>query len=173
MTQPWTASLFLNINALVGRWPIIDRLMIFFAHYALWVCVPLFLYTWWGYGVIVPLVAEFLVMAAVAFSLCHMIAFWTPRPRPVHQFPNIKVLIHTLGTWKSFPSDHALSATLLAYAGWITFSGMIGVLFIFIASMIAVSRVWVGVHYPRDIFGGITLGVLVIMASKIFTFFPG
>ncbi len=173
MNTPWTSNIFLKVNALVGKWPIFDKLMIFFAHYALWICVSVLLYTWWTYGIIIPLVAQFLVIVAVAFSLSYMIAFWTPRPRPIHHFPDTKVLIHTLGTWKSFPSDHALSATLLAYAGWITFSGVIGMLFVLVSILIAGSRVWVGVHYPRDIMGGVVLGTLVIIASKVFHFFPG
>ncbi|PIR74995.1 MAG: hypothetical protein CO030_00905 [Candidatus Magasanikbacteria bacterium CG_4_9_14_0_2_um_filter_42_11] len=173
MNTPWTASLFLKINTLVGKWPVLDRAAIFFAHYALWICAIILLYTWWGYGIIVPLVAEFLVMSAVAFSFSYMVALWTSRPRPILQFPNTKVLIRTMGTWKSFPSDHAISAVLLAYAGWITFPGLIGMLFVIVSILIACSRVWVGVHYPRDILGGGAVGILVIFASKMFTFFPG
>lgn len=96
------------------------------------------------------------------------------RPRPCHIVDGAPAVsgIHLLvgcGGGMSFPSSHAVNnfavATLFAWfyrRGW-------PALFAW-ASLIALSRVFVGVHYPSDILGGAALGtgvaLLVIVAWR-------
>ncbi len=89
------------------------------------------------------------------------------RPRPCHQIDGVPVVqgIHLLvdcGPGKSFPSSHAVNnfavATVFAfyYRQWIwAFVGW--------ASLVALSRPAVGVHYPSDILGGAAIGALVAL----------
>lgn len=84
------------------------------------------------------------------------------RARPCHLVdgvpivPEVRLLV-SCGSGKSFPSSHAVNnfavATLLALCfprwAWAFFSW---------ASVIALSRVAVGVHYPSDILGGAVIG---------------
>lgn len=90
------------------------------------------------------------------------------RFRPCHLVDGVPAVqyIHLLvscGPGKSFPSSHAVNnfavATLFGYYfrpirpyvyGW--------------ASLVALSRVAVGVHYPSDIAGGAIIGILVAAA---------
>lgn len=96
------------------------------------------------------------------------------RPRPCHiigETPvvaNIRLLVDC-GSGFSFPSSHAVNnfaaASLFAYfyRKW-TWA------FATFASVVALSRVWVGVHYPSDIVGGAVIGVLcAVMILALWT----
>jgi undecaprenyl-diphosphatase len=90
------------------------------------------------------------------------------RPRPCHDIGGVPIVqgIHMLvdcGSGRSFPSSHAVNnfavATLFStyfrrwrwwFFGW--------------ASLVALSRPAVGVHYPSDILGGAAIGVCVALA---------
>lgn len=87
------------------------------------------------------------------------------RPRPCHMVDGTQVVqtVHLLvhcGGGKSFPSSHAVNnfavATLLTFFyrkwGWALFGW---------ASLVSLSRVAVGVHYPSDILGGALIGTAV------------
>jgi undecaprenyl-diphosphatase len=90
------------------------------------------------------------------------------RPRPCHQIGGVAVIpgIHLLvdcGGGKSFPSSHAVNnfgvATLLTFyfrRWWWAFYLW--------ATLVAVSRVAVGVHYPSDILAGAAIGSAVALA---------
>jgi len=89
------------------------------------------------------------------------------RPRPCHMIDGIPLvesvrLLVDCGPGKSFPSSHAVNnfavATVFAWtypaAKWWFFGW---------ASLVALSRPAVGVHYPSDILGGALIGALVAM----------
>lgn len=87
------------------------------------------------------------------------------RARPCHEVNGIPIVqgIHLLvdcGPGKSFPSSHAVNnfamATLFSfYYRRYTWA------FVLWASLVALSRPIVGVHYPSDILGGAVIGVIV------------
>lgn len=86
------------------------------------------------------------------------------RPRPCHEIAgmpilaNIRLLVDCGGGY-SFPSSHAVNnigaATYFSYfyRKW-TWA------FFVLACLVALSRVYVGVHYPSDILGGAIIGAL-------------
>jgi len=84
---------------------------------------------------------------------------WIDRARPCHTFDNINLLVNC-GSGRSFPSAHSTNnfavATFLAgifpRKKWLWFS---------LASLVAISRVYNGVHYPIDIAGGAALGATI------------
>ncbi len=90
------------------------------------------------------------------------------RPRPCHEIGGIPIVqgIHMLvncGSGRSFPSSHAVNnfavATLFStyYRRWRWW-------FFSWATLVALSRPAVGVHYPSDILGGAAIGVCVALA---------
>jgi undecaprenyl-diphosphatase len=87
------------------------------------------------------------------------------RPRPPLRYPEPKTLV-PLPHDASFPSGHAATsfaaATMLSFA----FPRLAPVLFL-LASAVAFSRVYVGVHYPLDVLGGAAVGVLVAVGLRI------
>ncbi len=169
MKQPaWTTQLFLKTNTYIGRWPFVDSFMKFAAQYLLFLLVAILLYHWWMDGVFFSQSILFAVITVTSLSISYAVALIWYRPRPSQELADIKTLINTFGTWKSFPSDHTIAATIVAYGGLLTFSGWFLAIFIVCASFVALSRVWVGVHYPRDILGGAVLAGIVLAGAHYF-----
>jgi undecaprenyl-diphosphatase len=79
------------------------------------------------------------------------------RPRPCHSMAVHVRLLVDCGSGFSFPSSHAVNNTALAvlmsyyYRRW-TWT------FALYASLMCLSRVVVGVHYPSDVLGGAIIG---------------
>src|SRR5882672_11141930 len=73
------------------------------------------------------------------------------RHRPYVDFPDV-VLLAGPRPSGSFPSSHAAGAFAGAYALSRVYPEFAGVLWL-LASLVAVSRVYVGVHFPLDVIG--------------------
>lgn len=80
------------------------------------------------------------------------------RPRPCTILSDAITPLGCAGTY-SFPSNHALNNFAVATFFSFLFPQFRLVLFI-TASLIAISRVYLGVHYPSDILGGAILGII-------------
>lgn len=89
------------------------------------------------------------------------------RLRPCKELENINLLVNC-GAGKSFPSAHATNNFAAAVTLSYFFRKYIYI-FITIATLVALSRVFVGVHYPVDITAGAILGTLISF-SLIFIF---
>jgi undecaprenyl-diphosphatase len=109
-----------------------------------------------------PLVALAVLLAdALALALKHV----SDVERPFIRYPEPEPLVRT-PTDLSFPSGHAATsfaaATLLARA-----VPRLAVPLYGLATAIAFSRVYVGVHYPLDIVGGALLGIGIATALRL------
>tara|TARA_B110000014_G_scaffold212659_1_gene165225 strand:+ start:752 stop:1351 length:600 start_codon:yes stop_codon:yes gene_type:complete len=102
-----------------------------------------------------------LFAAGISDAICaQIIKPWVGRIRPSHEFIEyINLLVSKGGKW-SFPSNHAANsfafATVLSY-----FYEKNKNLLFSVASVIAFSRIYVGVHYPMDVFFGSLLGYTI------------
>ena len=89
----------------------------------------------------------------------------TSRPRPPIRFPDPAPLVALPGT-SSFPSGHATvafaCATMLAAT-----DRRLAIPAFVLAVAVALSRVYVGVHYPFDVLAGAVLGVLLATALRL------
>lgn len=86
------------------------------------------------------------------------------RLRPCHHFDpsQINLLVHC-GGGKAMPSAHAANAFGQAVL-WSWFEPKARVYLYIYAGLIAISRVFVGVHYPGDIIAGSIVGSLIAIA---------
>ncbi len=86
------------------------------------------------------------------------------RPRPFNEIPGVQLLISKPLTY-SFPSGHTASSFAAAYIIFKEIRRLAIPAFI-IAALIAFSRMYLLVHYPSDIAGGIILGILCAAAAR-------
>lgn len=81
------------------------------------------------------------------------------RPRPFVADPSVVLKVAPPGSF-SFPSGHTLDAFASATAIFLC-CRKTGIVALVVASLIAFSRMYLFVHYPTDILGGIVIGVCV------------
>ncbi|MFD9334058.1 phosphatase PAP2 family protein [Streptomyces sp. NPDC060028] len=87
------------------------------------------------------------------------------RPRPLRQQAGVEVLDPGLVLGRSefsFVSDHATLAMALA-VGLFVANRKLGYLGIGVAMLEGLCRIYMGVHYPTDVIGGLALGTAVVL----------
>lgn len=85
-------------------------------------------------------------------------------PRPHITYPESKLLFQPKMSWKSFPSDHAMSAWLIFFLAIIFNLPGVEVLGL-LAVWVCWGRVYAGVHYPFDTLGGLLVAALISMMT--------
>jgi undecaprenyl-diphosphatase len=110
--------------------------------------------------------ASALVAAAVAMLVNQAISHLWERPRPFTAHPALTHLLSAPSPDPSFPSDHAAAAFAIAFAV-LAFSRRAGALFLAAATLIGVSRIALGMHYPTDVLAGLAVGwVSALLATR-------
>lgn len=79
------------------------------------------------------------------------------RLRPCNALPDVLTPLGCTGTF-SFPSNHALNNFAVGFFFLLLYPKTKWYL-VTVASLIAISRVYLGLHYPSDILGGAILGI--------------
>lgn len=155
----WDAPLMLAIH----RWsmPWLDKLMIgvtWIGSPGIYLLAPLtILWLWyWRRQRMTALALTVSVAGAGILGAALKILF--ARPRPTVFPPLISELTY------SFPSGHTLAAIafygFIAYLLWQQDRRMGAVLAWLFALLIALSRIYLGVHYPSDVLGSFSIGLL-------------
>ncbi len=160
-------ALFLWINALVGRAPVIDIVMARVASdYFAPVCMGLTLLALWfigrdGADRMRYQIGVFTALTAMALSslmvLISNALFF--RPRPFDGLEGISLLFYR-PTDSSFPSNSAAAVFAISAAVWCV-NRRIGTVLFALAVLYGFSRVYVGVHYPADILGGVCIALVI------------
>ncbi|HEX2810572.1 MAG TPA: phosphatase PAP2 family protein [Kineosporiaceae bacterium] len=97
------------------------------------------------------------MLAAVAIN--QPIVAAVDETRPYASLSNILVLAQRT-TDPSFPSDHATMAGAVT-AGLLIANRRLGLISAAAAALMALSRVYIGAHYPQDVLAGLALGALI------------
>lgn len=118
---------------------------------------------------VVMIVVIALAVGAADFIASGILKEWVARPRPT-RVPELEGLLHLVNSYKSgrygFVSSHAantMACGLLFSLIWrkkITTCGLM----LWVAAN-CYSRMYLGVHYPLDILGGLTVGALVAVGA--------
>ncbi|MEW6054019.1 MAG: glycosyltransferase family 39 protein [Nitrospirota bacterium] len=132
-----------------------------------------------SYLIFLPLFFVFLLKerkhAIIAFVLAFaslLIADWLSntlkyaieRIRPCNDLYGVRLLINCSKSF-SMPSNHAVNAFAFATPFYVLLRSRLRIAFVILACLVAFSRVYVGVHYPSDIFTGSIIGILFAIAS--------
>jgi undecaprenyl-diphosphatase len=163
-------NLFLVLNDLHAEW--LDQPMWYFSNTLLW--LPL--YGFIAYFIIKDFRREaWIIFAFIALTILlsdqitsSLLKPWVARLRPSRD-PSLQDIVHYVGNYRGglygFASSHAANTfgvsmfVVLLYRN--RRKGMF-VLF-FWATFVSYTRIYLGVHYPGDIIGGIFVGVLVAL----------
>jgi undecaprenyl-diphosphatase len=120
--------------------------------------------------------AVLFVVGIVAGEVAKTVAF---RPRPHATLGNLITLPNGTDTDSSFPSGHALIVSIGALFAlnkfWKGRNGRIVALLLTLeAAIVCYSRIYLGLHYPLDVIGGIMLGgsIVFIGTYVIEKYFP-
>ncbi|MBI2543603.1 MAG: phosphatase PAP2 family protein [Candidatus Aenigmarchaeota archaeon] len=102
------------------------------------------------------LLAIGIIISLVAVTL---IKFSVDRPRPFEVYDDVRVLADADNS-PSFPSNHVQTSFLV---GTIVgrFHPYIGIFIYFLSAVVALGRVYTGVHYPTDVIAGALIGILI------------
>jgi len=100
-----------------------------------------------------------LLSLAVADSSANILKHLFERPRPCSILEGVRLLVGC-GRSFSFPSNHAVNVFAVA-ATFSYFYRKAVIPMLFLAFLIAFSRIYVGVHYPSDVIAGALWGSVV------------
>jgi undecaprenyl-diphosphatase len=152
-----------------------------FARHTVWLHAPALAYAKYGLvlfalllaaGVLISRGAPSRVLAAAAWAcIAMLIALGLNQPfgrlfaevRPYVTHPNI-LRLADFTTDFSFPSDHAVMGGAVA-AGLLLVNRRLGLLACLAAALMALTRVYIGAHYPWDVLGGLAFGATVVLVG--------
>ena len=99
----------------------------------------------------------------VALGVAQLIGRVVGRERPYATLDHVHVLIARTADF-SFPSDHATAVGAVAGGLWLV-DRTLGKIAALLAALMALTRVYAGVHYPSDVLVGLGLGAGVAVAG--------
>lgn len=114
-----------------------------------------------GFTVLLSLLFDFLIINVVLKGL-------VARPRPFVVNELIEPLVGGVSPYRSFPSGHSGGSFAAMFALYKWVPKKIGIPALILAAMVALSRLYVGVHYPTDIIGGCIIGFICsVLAYRV------
>jgi len=152
-------QVFYFINQTLAN-PVLDRFFIIITDVKSWYIAYLILlgisYTKGGrIGKLAVGGTILLILATDQFS-SSLLKNWIERIRPCNELPDVRTILGCTGSF-SFPSSHAVNNFAAAVFFYRLFPRLKPVLLI-TASLVALSRPYLGIHYPSDIIGGALIG---------------
>jgi undecaprenyl-diphosphatase len=104
-----------------------------------------------------------LASAGLGLLISQAITHVWVRERPFEAHPAQTLLLGSPSHEPSFPSDHAVAAFAIAFSVAFVGGRLMGAFFLAAASIVSITRVFVGLHYPGDVVGGLLVGLLAAL----------
>ncbi|MDP3733235.1 MAG: phosphatase PAP2 family protein, partial [Candidatus Daviesbacteria bacterium] len=134
-----------------------DNIMIFGAEYVIYLTIILVFTLAFKSG---PKEKKALILAVfaipVAIILIKIIHLFILTPRPFGAYE----------TGASFPSRHTSIMAVFTFS-YVFLKSKWAIFFVVLTLWVGIARVYVGVHYPIDILGGVIVGFLSVISAKI------
>lgn len=156
-------ALFYRINNLAGSSLSLDAVMLCIAKYGPLVFGLILLWSWFGRGTKEDLIRNrktviyAVCSALIGLGINQIIGHFYFRPRPYAEH-TVRLLLDRSPD-PSFPSDHSTGGFSLASMFFLS-DRKTGAMSLGLAAVLAFSRVYTGVHYPFDVFGGAATGLI-------------
>lgn len=164
------------INGLAGRNFWLDVGGIILAEFLIF-CLPLIIILVYFFSAkrkdFLPFCLKIIFSLVIVYGLNYLISLYFRRPRPFIDHGEIYQLakFFTKTTDYSFPSYHTAVTFIMAFAvllDWRKF----GIILLIPALLVGLGRVFVGVHYPTDVLGGIITALIATGAANfVFNYF--
>lgn len=155
-------SIFYFINHSISN-PIFDKFFPFITNVKNWYIAYIFLWSilllkGGKIGKIASIVIILLIVSSDQIS-SNLLKNFFERIRPCNALDDVNLLVNCSRSF-SFPSSHAVNNFAVAFYFYKLFPKLKWVLFT-TAALIALSRPYVGVHYPSDILTGAIIGMFI------------
>lgn len=141
--------------------PLFDKFFVFITNVKHWIPLYLFFLIFlFAKGGQKGRIAAIVVIALVAISdqlSSHLLKNLIARPRPCNALENVRLLVGCSGSF-SMPSSHATNNFAVAAFFGSLYEKYKKILFA-VASLVAFSRPYVGVHYFSDVLAGAIIGI--------------
>ncbi|CAM4121942.1 MULTISPECIES: undecaprenyl-diphosphatase [Bacillus cereus group] len=157
-------DIFRAINDLGKQYSFLNPAIVFLAEYMVYI-LALIILTYWFIGSRKS--RMMVIQAMVAFVIAEVIGKIAGKfhlnYQPFAVLPDVNKLVdHAVDN--SFPSDHTILFFSICFSFWLV-RKKTGWLWLILALCVAISRIWVGVHYPFDV----AVGALIGCISAVFS----
>jgi membrane-associated phospholipid phosphatase len=167
MNLAWDKKISAALYRATKRSAILRPLAMFCATSLLFVMMAAFAMTYAGFDEMTPIMNRFFFAAMImgvplflSWFVSYVLQHLTRRPRPFEAGQG-EPLITMTWIGPSFPSAHTALAFATAMIGQVIFPSIFGVWLFVGATLVALGRVAVGVHYFLDAIVGAIIGALV------------
>ncbi|MEF7654928.1 undecaprenyl-diphosphatase [Bacillus thuringiensis] len=156
---------FRTINDLGKQYSFLNSTMVFMAEYMVYI-LALIILTYWFTGTRKSrmMVIQAMVAFVIAETIGEIAGKFHLNYQPFAVLPDVNKLVdHAVDN--SFPSDHTILFFSICFSFWLVHKKT-GWLWLILAFCVAISRIWVGVHYPFDV----AIGTLIGCISAVFSY---
>lgn len=152
------AALFFLIFNFGNRSPLLDSAMIFGAEYLIYLTfVLVFILAFKGGIKEKKALLLTLVGLGISLIIIKVTKLFYPEPRPFISYNFTPLINHT--TDPTFPSTHTAIMATIAFS-FVYYRSKAAQLLLILLLFVGLARVYVGVHYPLDVIGGIITGLV-------------